>query len=58
MSLIKIKAFKGLQKTLTLSAQITQIDTIINMLTKRKHRLLKRMGIGKDGKSITKKEEN
>jgi CRISPR/Cas system CSM-associated protein Csm4 (group 5 of RAMP superfamily) len=51
-------SLKGLQKTLTLSAQITQIDTIINMLTKRKHRLLKRMGIGKDGKSITKKEEN
>ena len=51
-------SLKSLQKTLTLSAQITQIDTIVNMLTKRKHRLLKRMGIGKDGKSITKKEEN
>tara|TARA_Y100001973_G_C4952944_1_gene211180 strand:- start:12 stop:185 length:174 start_codon:yes stop_codon:yes gene_type:complete len=51
-------SLKSLEKTLTLSAQITQIDTIINMLTKRKHRLLKRMGIGKDGKSITKKEEN
>ena len=51
-------SLKGLQKTLTLSAQIKQIDTITNMLTKRKNRLLKRMGIGKDGKSITKKEEN
>ena len=29
-------SLKSLEKTLTLSAQITQIDTIINMLTKRK----------------------
>ena len=45
-------------KTLKLGAQIEQIDTIISMLTKRKSRLLKRMGIGNDYKKITKKEEN
>ena len=58
MNITKSKAFKDMAITLKLSAQISQIDTIISMLTKRKHRLLKRMGIGKDGKSITKKEEN
>ena len=58
MSLVKMKAFKEMTKTLKLSAQIEQIDTLISMLSKRKNRLLKRMGIGKDGKSITKKEEN
>ena len=58
MSLVKMKAFKEMTKTLKLSAQIEQIDTIISMLSKRKNRLLKRMGIGTDGKSITKKEEN
>ena len=51
-------SLKGLERTLTLSAQIKQIDTLVNMLTKRKNRLLKRMGIGKDGEQITKKEEN
>ena len=51
-------SLKGLERTLTLSAQIKQIDTLVNMLTKRKNRLLKRMGIGKDGERITKKEEN
>ncbi len=58
MSITKSKSFKDMAITLKLSAQISQIDTIISMLTKRKYRLLKRMGIGKDGKSITKKEEN
>ena len=51
-------SLKGLERTLTLSAQIKQIDTLVNMLTKRKNRLLKRMGIGNDYKKITKKEEN
>ena len=58
MSLIKSKEFKDMAKTLKLGAQIEQIDTIISMLTKRKNRLLKRMGIGNDDKKITKKEEN
>ena len=58
MSLIKSKAFKDMAKTLKLGAQIEQIDTIISMLTKRKSRLLKRIGIGNDDKKITKKEEN
>jgi hypothetical protein len=51
--MLKSKEWKSLQKTLTLSAQITQIDTIIKILTKRKQRLLKRMGIGKNGETIT-----
>ena len=58
MTITKSKAFKDMAKTLKLSAQIEQIDTIISMLTKRKSRLLKRMGIGNDDKKITKKEEN
>lgn len=57
MTITKSKAFKDMAKTLKLSAQIEQIDTIVNLLTKRKHRLLKRMGIGKNGESVTKKEE-
>lgn len=56
--MIKSKEWKSLEKTMILSAQITQIDTIINMLKKRKQRLLKRMGIGKNGETITKKGDN
>ena len=36
MNLIKTREFKNLHKTLKLGAQIDQIDTIVNMLTKRK----------------------
>ena len=57
MSIIKIKGFNDMAKSLKLGAQIEQIDTIVNLLTKRKHRLLKRMGFGKNGESVTKKEE-
>lgn len=55
---MKSKEWRNLEKTMIRSAQITQIDTIINMLKKRKQRLLKRMGIGKNGESITKKGDN
>ena len=61
MNLINTKEFKNLHKTLKLGAQIDQIDAIIEMLTKRKKRLLKRMGIvnGKSGwENDNKKKEN
>jgi len=61
MNLIKTREFKNLHKTLKLGAQIDQIDTIVNMLTKRKKRLLKRMGIinGKTGwEQINEKKED
>lgn len=61
MSLLKSKEFKNLHKMLKLGAQIDQIDAIVSMLTKRKKRLLKRMGIvnGKNGwENDNKKKEN
>ena len=61
MSLMKSKEFKNLHKMLKLGAQVDQIDAIVSMLTKRKKRLIKRMGIvnGKSGwENDNKKKEN